>query len=100
MSRSPVTFVCNVVVPVLVTLTSLSAGAERIAYSSGDLTAPEAVGVLYLAWPQSYNAMIDRLGYPAYRSSTADFYRRPDGDLLRVDYDQNNTAIGYGWETH
>jgi hypothetical protein len=94
----PVQFVLNVVVPSLVAISSLPAGADRVPYSSGQLTPTEAVDILYLAWPQSYGAMRDRFGYPAYRGPEGDYYFKPDGSLLRINYSDDNRAIGYRWE--
>jgi hypothetical protein len=97
----PPTFVFNVVVPVLVAITSIATEAnEWIPYSYNGLIEPsELDSVRYLAWPQSYEAVVGRLGYPSYRSETADWYLRPGGmGKLRIDYDRDGSAIGYQLE--
>jgi hypothetical protein len=100
--KSPVKFVCNVVVPTLVALTSIAVDAnEWIPYSyNGVIETSELSTIEHLAWPQSGAAIIGRIGSPSYRSSTADWYLRPGGmGRLRIDYDQNtNVAIGYQLE--
>lgn len=96
--RSPVKFACNVVVPVLVAISSTATAAnEWIPYSyNGLVETNELATVSHLAWPQTYDAIIGRLGYPSYRSASADWYLRPGGmGRIRIDYDQNNIAIGY-----
>jgi hypothetical protein len=96
MNRHPIKFVCNVVIPSLVALTSIATAAtERTAYSyNGSITPDELAAMQSLAWPQSYSAITGRFGYPAQRSSHADWYLRPGGmGAVRVDYDQNNIAI-------
>jgi hypothetical protein len=97
----PPTFVFNVVVPVLVAITSIATEAnEWIPYSyNGLIETSELASVQHLAWPQTYDAIIGRLGYPSYRSEFADWYLRPGGmGRLRVDYDENNMAVGYRLE--
>jgi hypothetical protein len=98
--KSPVTFVCNVVVPTLVMMTSIAASSARIPYSyNGLLTPDELAAVEHLAWPQSYSAITGRIGYPAARSDHADWYLRPGGmGQVRIDYDRDNVAIGYALE--
>jgi hypothetical protein len=99
--RSPLTFTLNCVVPLLVAITSTATEAnEWIPYSyNGLIESHELASVQHLAWPQSYEAVIGRLGYPSYRSESADWYLRPGGmGRLRVDYDENNMAIGYQLE--
>jgi hypothetical protein len=97
----PLQFVCNFVIPSLVAITSIATEAnEWIPYSyNGLIESHELTSVQHLAWPQSYEAVIGRLGYPSYRSESADWYLRPGGmGRLRVDYDGNNMAIGYQLE--
>jgi hypothetical protein len=99
--KSPAKFVCNVVVPLMVAVTSTATEAnEWIPYSyNGLIESHELASVQHLAWPQSYEAVIGRLGYPSYRSESADWYLRPGGmGRLRVDYNDENIAIGFELE--
>lgn len=78
---------------------SLPALADTAAaYGTRDgITQEQAAAVPWLAWPQSYSAMVDLLGYPDFRGADADWYRRPDGGHIRIDYD-GAKAINYAWE--
>jgi hypothetical protein len=95
----PPTFVFNVVVPVLVAITSIAADSARIPYAYGILTDDQAVSVLYLQWPQSYEAIKNLLGSPQQRSEASDWYLRRGG-AVRIDYDRDGNAIGYRWEEY
>lgn len=90
-------FVCNVVVPMMVAVTSIAADSARIPYAYGILTDEQAVSVLYLQWPQSYGAIKSLLGYPQQRTESSDWYLRRGG-AIRIDYDREGQAIGYRWE--
>lgn len=79
----------------------LSIAATRVealmAYGTGEpITEGQAVSVLYLAYPQSYGAMVDLLGYPDARDSRSDWYRLTRGRWLVIHYD-GPRAIGYQW---
>lgn len=79
-------------------ITSIAADSARIPYAWSTITNDQAVAVLYLNWPQSYGAIVDRLGYPNERTAQSDWYLRPGG-RVRIDYDPaSGEAIGYGWE--
>jgi hypothetical protein len=64
-----------------------------IAYANGRLSPQETTTLMYLAFPQSYNAIKDGLGFPNYRTSTADYYQLPDGRWVMLTYNQANQAI-------
>jgi hypothetical protein len=100
MNHSPIKFVCNVVIPSLVALTSIAAPAERIPYAYSAITNDQAVSVLYLQWPQSQQAITSLLGSPNQRSAESDWYLRPGGaGAVRIDFNPaTGEAIGYGWE--
>lgn len=95
----PPTFVFNVVVPVLVAISSIAADSARIPYAYGILSDEQAVSVLYLQWPQSYSAIRNLLGSPQQRSEESDWYLRRGG-AVRIDYDRDGNAIGYRWEEY
>ena len=61
---------------------------------AGDIKAEETVALLHLAWPQSYEAIVGRFGYPAYRTETQDFYQLPNGRWAAINY-SGRTALGY-----
>jgi hypothetical protein len=100
--KTPLQFVCNVVIPLLAVATSTAIDAnEWIPYSyNGTVETGELATIQNLAWPQSYEAITSCLGYPSYRSETADWYLRTGGmGRVRIDYDPNtNTAISYALE--
>lgn len=63
--------------------------------ASGTITESEALTLYHLAFPQSYRAIINRLGYPYQRSEAFDVYRlenRPQRIIIRY---QGTTAIGW-----
>lgn len=73
--------------------------ADAVAVGDGTLDAAEVNTLLNLAFPQSYDAIKDGLGFPAYRDAVADYYTLPDGRWIRVAYDSDNTAIGFRFGT-
>jgi hypothetical protein len=72
--------------------------ADAIPYASGDLDAQEINALLHLAFPQSYDAIKNRLGLPAYRTKTADYYQLGDRRWVMVVY-SDATAIGFQFGT-
>lgn len=69
------------------------AGAQPYG-ADGTLGEVDIKAVLYLSWPQKYESIIDRFGYPASRNETQDFYQIPNGRWLAINY-SGRTAIGY-----
>ncbi len=61
------------------------AQCERYGDGRG-LTEQQAIAVQHLAWPQSYEGMIARLGYPDCRTSEHDLYRLPSGYIAQIHY--------------
>ncbi|MEM1242770.1 MAG: hypothetical protein AAGI45_23310, partial [Cyanobacteria bacterium P01_H01_bin.26] len=59
----------------------------------GELSQAEIEALLYLQFPQSYNAISDRFGFPAYRDSTTDYYKLPNGRWAAIQY-AGTTATG------
>jgi hypothetical protein len=51
--------------------------------------------LLHLQFPQSYEAIKNRLGIPAYRNAEADYYRLPNGRWVMVSYNEVGKAIGF-----
>lgn len=45
------------------------------------LTSEQAIAAQHLSWPQTYGAVIDRLGYPDCRSAGWDLYKTPTGSI-------------------
>ena len=45
----------------------------------GTLSEADIVALLHLQFPQSYEAVSSRFGFPAYRDSHADYYQLPNG---------------------
>jgi hypothetical protein len=65
---------------------------------NGQMGDYELVSLLYLDFThgQSYQAMKDRFGFPAYRDGSADYYKiKGSNRLVAVYYDQSGKAIGY-----
>jgi hypothetical protein len=56
------------------------------------LSAEQAIAVQNLAWPQSYEGVIGRLGYPDCRTEDHDIYRLPSGGFAQIQY-AGRTAI-------
>jgi hypothetical protein len=50
------------------------------------LSEQQAIAVQNLAWPQSYEGVIGRLGYPDCRADAYDLYRLPSGGLAQIHY--------------
>ena len=50
--------------------------------------------VLHLSWPQKYDSIISRFGYPTSRNETQDFYQLPNGRWLAINY-SGRSAIGF-----
>lgn len=62
----------------------------------GGITDEQINQLNHLIWPQSYDAIKNLVGYPAYRDGQLDYYRNPNtGTLIAIEYDQQNNAIGY-----
>ncbi|MBE9068605.1 hypothetical protein IQ260_18320 [Leptolyngbya cf. ectocarpi LEGE 11479] len=59
----------------------------------GELNKAEIKALLYLQFPQSYDAISERFGFPAYRDSTADYYKLPNGRWVAIQY-AGKTATG------
>jgi hypothetical protein len=75
------------------------AASEIIAYGLGEgITESQAVAADNLAWPQSYEAVLARFGYPDLRDEQSDWYQAPNGQYLRIFYNSDNTAIDRSWE--
>lgn len=60
----------------------------------GELNESEIKSLLYLQFPQSYEAISERFGFPAYRDSTADYYKLPNERWVAIQYSGYN-ATGY-----
>ena len=60
----------------------------------GELNESEIKALLYLQFPQSYEAISERFGFPAYRDSAADYYKLPNGRWVAIQY-SGYTATGY-----
>ena len=52
----------------------------------GELSETDITRLLYLQFPQSYNAISNEFGFPAYRDSTTDYYRLPNGRWAAIRY--------------
>ena len=84
----------------------LSESAEAVAPSAvppaglepygldGELNESEIKALLYLQFPQSYEAISERFGFPAYRDSGADYYQLPNERWVAIYY-SGYTATGY-----
>ena len=59
----------------------------------GELSEAEIKALLYLQFPQSYDAILNRFGFPAYRDSTTDYYKLPNGRWAAIQY-TGTTATG------
>ncbi|NEP58725.1 MAG: hypothetical protein F6K31_17190 [Symploca sp. SIO2G7] len=59
----------------------------------GELSEAEIKTLLYLQFPQSYEDISDRFGFPAYRDSTSDYYELPNGRWVAIQY-AGKTATG------
>lgn len=62
----------------------------------GQLTQQDINTLLHLSWPQSYDAIKDRFGLPAYRDGQLDYYQLPNGHWTAIQY-QDSTAIRYSF---
>ncbi|NEP20085.1 MAG: hypothetical protein F6J97_24910 [Leptolyngbya sp. SIO4C1] len=60
----------------------------------GQLNESELRALLYLQFPQSYEAMKARFGFPAYRDGVADYYQLPNHRWVAIVY-AGKTATGY-----
>ncbi|NEP19300.1 MAG: hypothetical protein F6J97_20795 [Leptolyngbya sp. SIO4C1] len=60
----------------------------------GSLSKEDVIALVHLSWPQSYEAVSGRLGFPAYRDETADYYQLPNGHWTAIYY-TGATATGY-----
>ncbi|MEO1509427.1 MAG: hypothetical protein AAFU84_17445 [Cyanobacteria bacterium J06633_23] len=52
----------------------------------GSLNEAEIKALLYLQFPQQYESITDRFGFPAYRDATKDYYSLPNGRWVAVKY--------------
>ena len=59
----------------------------------GSLNEAEIKALLYLQFPQQYESITDRFGFPAYRDATKDYYSLPNGRWVAVKY-SGRTATG------
>ncbi|MEM9484934.1 MAG: hypothetical protein AAGA83_14745 [Cyanobacteria bacterium P01_F01_bin.116] len=59
----------------------------------GKLNESEIKALLYLQFPQQYESITDRFGFPAYRDSLNDYYSLPNGRWVAVQY-SGKTATG------
>ena len=60
----------------------------------GTLNESEIKALLYLQFPQSYEAISERFGFPAYRDNNADYYKLPNERWVAIYY-SGYTATGY-----
>lgn len=60
----------------------------------GTLSEADIVALLHLQFPQSYEAVSARFGFPAYRDSHADYYQLPNGRWAAIQY-AGTTATGF-----
>jgi hypothetical protein len=67
--------------------------AGAMPYGNGRLSPRETTTLMYLGFPQSYNAIKNSLGFPSYRTSSADYYQLTDGRWAMLVYNQANQAI-------
>jgi hypothetical protein len=68
--------------------------AGAMPYGNGRLSARETTTLMYLKFPQSYDAIKNSLGFPSYRTASADYYQLPNGRWVMLIYNQANQAIG------
>ena len=59
----------------------------------GELSEADIKALLYLQFPQSYEAISSRFGFPAYRDSITDYYKLPNGRWVAIQY-AGKTATG------
>ncbi|MEA5464642.1 hypothetical protein [Leptothoe sp. PORK10 BA2] len=52
----------------------------------GELSEADIKALLYLQFPQSYDAISQRFGFPAYRDSVSDYYKLPNGRWAAIQY--------------
>lgn len=79
-------------------------GAQHAAIAAVDgpygdrqgLTNEQVVTLVWLAWPQSYGAIVDAIGYPDWRDGDRDYYALPGADWVTITY-QGRTAIALDW---
>lgn len=69
--------------PLLALLLSAQPGNS---YTAKTLSPYDVISLQNLAWPQSYEAMIERFGSPAYADQNADYYSLPSGGSVAVTY--------------
>lgn len=50
------------------------------------LTQEQAIAAQHLSWPQTYGAVIGRLGYPDCRAESWDLYKLPSGQSIKIHY--------------
>ncbi|NEP19968.1 MAG: hypothetical protein F6J97_24285 [Leptolyngbya sp. SIO4C1] len=60
----------------------------------GTLSQADVLAMTYLEWPQSYDAVSGRFGFPAKRNESTDYYQTPGGQWVAVFYD-GAVATGY-----
>jgi hypothetical protein len=59
----------------------------------GELSEADIKALLYLKFPQQYESITDRFGFPAYRDTASDYYSLPNGRWVAVKY-SGRTATG------
>jgi hypothetical protein len=67
-------------------------------YGTGQLT-PQQSNILIrreLAWPQSYGAVVSRLGYPQDSDQWADYYTLVDGRTVSIGYSSGYAVYAGG----
>jgi hypothetical protein len=64
-------------------------------YSDSRLTPAKANVLGHLAWPQSYAAVTNRLGYPMDRDQYADYYVTSDGRKVTIGYANGYAVYGF-----
>lgn len=52
----------------------------------GQLSEQDTKALTHLTWPQSYDAIKSRFGFPAYRDDAADYYQLPNGHWAAIYY--------------
>lgn len=63
-------------------------------YSASRLTPAQTKALGYLAWPQTYNAITNRLGYPQDADRYADYYETSDGRKVTIGYSNGYAVYG------
>lgn len=64
----------------------------------GSITQQQLAYLRGLAWPQSYDDMVNTFGFPAHRTAGSDYYRLEDGSGWAVIEYSGPQATGYRTE--